>query len=333
MRLLFVGDVMLGRLVNDALKEASPEHPWGNTLDIFEQADWRACNLECAISDRGAPWRDTPKQFHFRTDAKNVEVLKAAGVNCVSLANNHALDYGYDALDDTIRILSDAGIAHAGAGANRTAAGHVVTMRENSLTIGFVAFTDNMAVWEAMKDKAGVYYVPIEFSEPRTAQLLHRVKAAREEVDVLIVSAHWGPNWGYTPPQEHVALGRALMDNGATVVFGHSAHICRGVEMYRNRPILYSTGDFVDDYAVDPEERNDRSFVFCINLQAGEVESVDLIPTVIRDFQALKAQGDERREIADKMMELCRRMDTRARWSDADGCLRVTVERTAEAAK
>ncbi|HXG49726.1 MAG TPA: CapA family protein, partial [Methylomirabilota bacterium] len=90
-KLLFVGDVMLGRLVNDLLKHEPPEYPWGNTLPLFRQADWRCCNLECAISDRGSPWSETPKVFHFRSAAKNIAVLKAARIDAVSLANNHSL--------------------------------------------------------------------------------------------------------------------------------------------------------------------------------------------------------------------------------------------------
>ena len=80
LKLVFVGDVMLGRLVNDALERVSAEYPWGDTTAIFRQADWRACNLECVISDRGTPWGMTPKEFHFRSDGKNVAVLKAAGI-------------------------------------------------------------------------------------------------------------------------------------------------------------------------------------------------------------------------------------------------------------
>lgn len=105
LKLLFVGDVMLGRLVNDVLRDEPPTYPWGDTWPFFREADWRACNLECVISDRGSPWTRTPKAFHFRSDAKNVAVLKAAGINAVPLANNHTLDYGHRALFDMLTQL------------------------------------------------------------------------------------------------------------------------------------------------------------------------------------------------------------------------------------
>src|SRR5512143_1036996 len=98
MKLLFVGDVMLGRLVNDMLKDEPPEYPWGDTLRVFREADFRAANLECVMSDVGEPWSATYKVFHFRTDSKNVEVLKKARIDFVSLANNHTLDFGYEAM-------------------------------------------------------------------------------------------------------------------------------------------------------------------------------------------------------------------------------------------
>ena len=88
MRFLFVGDVMLGRLVNEALKRKPPNYPWGDTLPIFQENDVKICNLECVISNKGTPWTATPKAFHFQSGAKNIETLKVADINFVSIANN-----------------------------------------------------------------------------------------------------------------------------------------------------------------------------------------------------------------------------------------------------
>jgi len=92
LQLLLLGDCMLGRLVNEVLENAPPEYPWGDTLPILHSADWRICNLECVISDQGAPWPVYPKVFHLRSAAKNIAVLDAAWMNGVSLANNHVLN-------------------------------------------------------------------------------------------------------------------------------------------------------------------------------------------------------------------------------------------------
>src|SRR2546423_9217635 len=150
MQLLFVGDVMLGRLVNRTLRHMPPFYPWGDTLVLFERADVRVANLECALSDRGEPWSATHKIFHFRSDAKNVAVLKAAQITAVSLANNHTLDFGYEALDDTLAILHSAGIFSAGAGRQKSEAMRPAlwNMKMQGIKLALIALTYNQSSWE-----------------------------------------------------------------------------------------------------------------------------------------------------------------------------------------
>src|SRR5260370_36120287 len=143
MRLVFVGDAMLGRLVNEALKEKPPEYPWGDTLHLFQRSDMRICNLECALADGGTPWARTPKIFHFRSDAKNVASLKAAQINAVSLANNHTLDFEEEALCETFAVLDAAGISHAGAGRTLGEAALPALWEVQGRKVGLLAFIDH----------------------------------------------------------------------------------------------------------------------------------------------------------------------------------------------
>jgi len=113
---LFAGDVMLGRMVNEVLQREPPEYPWGDTLTVFREVAWRFCNLECVLADSWDPGSLPNKAFHFRSDAKNVAVLQAAGIDAVSLANNHTLDFGQETLAATLDVLDRAGISHSGAG-------------------------------------------------------------------------------------------------------------------------------------------------------------------------------------------------------------------------
>jgi poly-gamma-glutamate capsule biosynthesis protein CapA/YwtB (metallophosphatase superfamily) len=326
MRLLFIGDVMLGRLVNEALKSMPPAYPWGNTLRIFNDSDVRICNLECVISDRGAPWGMTPKTFHFRTDAKNSESLKAAGINVVSIANNHSLDYEYEALFDMMNILDRAGIRCAGAGENIDQASKPALFQAGGITIGFLAFTDNEPAWEATERQQGVYYVPVDQRDERALRLFDLVRETKKRVDLLIVSAHWGPNWGYQPEPGHVPFGRLLVESGADVVFGHSCHVFRGIELYRGRPILYGAGDFMDDYAVDEIERNDESFIFIIETSGSGITGLRLYPTVISHMQARLASTRDAVTIAARMQRLCERLGTRSWWDDEQRCLVIAVK-------
>ena len=110
-------------------------------------------------------------------------------------------------------------------------------------------------------------------------------------------------------------------------MFGHSPHIFRGVGLYRNRPILYSAGDFVDDYAVDPAERNDQSFIFMLETHGGAPHTLRLYPTIITDFQARLARGTSR-EIAGRMARLSRDLGTRSTWNESGGFLEIPVDQT-----
>lgn len=323
--LLFAGDVMLGRLVNDQLRKSLPKYPWGNTLPIFNQADIRICNLECVISDKGSRWTATPKVFHFRSDAKNVKVLKEAQIDIVSLANNHTLDYSYDAMHQMVEILDKANIKHAGAGRNYTEASQPATLLRNQIEIGLISFTDNEPSWEATEKQAGVFYVPIDLSDERAKKLLQIVSQTKARVDIVIVSAHWGPNWGYQPQPQHMPFAHALIDAGADIIFGHSCHVFQGIEIYKDRPILYSCGDFVDDYAVDPIERNDESFIFMVEVKGGKTHRLKLYSTIIRDFQSQLAGPKRAKEISLKIQKLCRELGTFGSWVGEEGCLEISV--------
>jgi poly-gamma-glutamate capsule biosynthesis protein CapA/YwtB (metallophosphatase superfamily) len=326
MNLAMVGDVMLGRLVNEALKERPPDYPWGDTLTLLRGADFRLCNLECAISDDGEPWSASPKEFHFRSDAKNVGVLLAAKVDAVSLANNHALDFGYGALLDMLRILDGAGVAHAGAGRTLKDAERPAALEILGTKICIIAFTDNEPGWEATPARPGTFYVPVDLEDKRAKRLLELVKETKKRADLLIVSAHWGPNRGYEPPPRHVPFAHAVVDAGADVVFGHSAHVFRGVEIYRSRPIIYSAGDFVDDYAVDRVERNDESFVFVLETARHGARRLRLYPARIESCHASLATGADGRAIGEEMRRLCAGFETSSEWG-IQGRLDVRIGR------
>ena len=251
-------------------------------------------------------------------------VLKAARISAVSNANNHAIDFGFEAMLDMLGILDRAGIGRAGAGRNIDEASKPAILKVGGLSIGFIAFTDNEPVWEAGPERAGTFYVPVDMMDRRAERLMSIVKDTKKRVDILIVSAHWGPNRGYRPVKSHIPFAHALIDSGADIVFGHSSHVFQGIEVYRKRPILYSTGDFIDDYAVNPVERNDESFVFMVETGLSVIKKLRLYPTIIKNFQARLAGPGRREEIARKMQALCEEFGTRSRWLEKEGCLEIS---------
>lgn len=325
MKLLLVGDVMLGRQVNQVLAHASPEFPWGDTLPLFQAADFRICNLECVISDLGRPWSTPPKVFHFRSDARNVAVLKAAGIDAVSIANNHTLDYEYDALFEMLKVLDNPGIGHAGAGANFADAARPTIHECGGLQVGLMAFSNNEPDWESSSDRPGIFYVPIDINDRRAIRLFELVRLGKKSVNYLIVSAHWGPNWGRRPESHHVPFAHALIDAGADIVFGHSGHVFQGIEIYQNRPILYCTGDFIDDYAVDEIDRNDQSFIFRVETEGNRTRRLRLHPTLISGYRAVRADPASAEQMAGIMQALCHEFGTVAEWRAQDQCLEIAL--------
>lgn len=325
MDLLFLGDVMLGRLVNRMLEKKPPEYPWGDTLPLIRKADLRICNLECVISDFGVPWSATPKVFHFRTDEKNIKCLKAAGIDIVSLANNHVLDFEYDALTGMLSILDREGVVHAGAGNNIKEASQPAMITIDGLKVALVAFTDNEPSWEAQDSLPGVLFCPIDIRDERAKGVFEIVRQTKAKADIVIASAHWGPNWGYRPRPKHIPFAHALIDAGADIVFGHSCHVFHGIEMYKKRAIIYSAGDFIDDYAVDEIERNDESFIFIVHTEGKRITGLTLHPTIISEFQASMAWVPRAELISAKMKNLCSEFGTKAEWNGKRHCLKVEV--------
>jgi len=325
MQLVLVGDVMLGRLVNQVLEREPPAHPWGDTMTCFERAHLRLCNLECVIADRGSPWTRTAKTFHFRSAARNVAVLEAARIDLVSLANNHTLDFGEDAMVEMLRTLEGRGIGHAGAGAGWRAAHAAALTVHQGLRVALLAFTDNQPEWEATGERPGTWVVPVDLADERAQRLFASVSEAKAQADLVIVAAHWGPNWGHRPQRAHIPFAHRLVEAGADIVFGHSCHVLQGVEVYRGRPILYSAGDFVDDYAVDEVERNDRSCLFRVEADGHSLQRLQLVPTVIRSCQAQLARGAEAEAIAALVRDLSLEFGTVATWREADGCLDIAL--------
>lgn len=306
MKLAFVGDVMLGRLVNQMLKQSDPAYPWGNTLSILSLTDLRICNLECVLSDFGQPWPYTPKVFFFRSDEKNIQTLQIAKMDILSIANNHVLDYDYEGLARMLTLLKNQKMIYTGAGENLSEASNPVIYEIRGKKIGLIAFTDNEPEWEAKENRPGVYYVPVELRNRRMQNLFENIENLKKKVDFLILSAHWGPNWGYKPPIEHVSAAHAMIDAGVDLIFGHSGHVFRGVEMYKNRFIIYSAGDFIDDYAVDEIEKNDESFIFILEVDDEMKMSLNLYPTVISQFQVNLASQGRKEKILSKMKSLCK---------------------------
>ena len=294
------GDVMIGRFVNDFLENSSPSYVWGDLLPILHQTDWNLINLETTLTHSEEVRH---KVFNFKATPEKVASLTAGFIQAVNVANNHILDYAEEGLLETLRTLDKAHILHVGTGKNLKEAKAPLIVKKKGIKIGLLGCTDNEPSWNATSSHPGTFFVEVGDLEALSEPIL----ALRKQVDLLIVSIHWGPNMRTGPTHSFRSFAHALIDLGVDILHGHSAHIFQGVEAYKNKLILYDTGDLVDDYAVDPVLRNDRSFFFVVKADKNRVISVTMIPTLIAEFQVNVSHS---KESLRKMKELCNKLHT-----------------------
>jgi poly-gamma-glutamate synthesis protein (capsule biosynthesis protein) len=302
---------MLGRGVNSYLLHAGPAYPWGNTRPTLSGGDLTIINLECVIAHGGRPWSRWPKLFHFQADPIAISSLSLAGIDCVTIANNHMLDFEEAALTEMFALLDKAEIKHAGAGPNLTAASEPAILEAHGLKVAVLAFTDNEPGWAATANTAGTNYIQVSTSAETLKRVNESINRSRTAgAGLVIFSIHWGPNMAERPAPQFKEFAHAVIDAGADVFHGHSSHVFQGIEMYRGKPIIYDAGDFVDDYSVDPVLRNDRGLLFRLLIEEGQIRRLDLLPVVISKCQVNLATGAHRTAIVERIRGLSAEMGT-----------------------
>jgi poly-gamma-glutamate capsule biosynthesis protein CapA/YwtB (metallophosphatase superfamily) len=226
--------------------------PWGDALQVLDELapDVRLINLETSItrSDDVA----SGKAVHYRMTPENIPCLTAGRPDVCALANNHVLDFGPGGLAETLDALAAARIRTAGAGRNASEARQpaIVTVEGGGRVIVFSVGTTSSGIprgWAATRDRAGVD-VLADLSDTTARQVRDRVRRVKRAGDLVVASIHWGSNWGYQVPAEHIGFAHRIVDAGVDIVHGHSSHHPRPIEVYRGKLILYGCGDFIDDY-------------------------------------------------------------------------------------
>lgn len=307
--LLFGGDVMLARLVAGELRDRGADYPFAALLPLIRSADVFLVNLECALSASHALFAGAPKAFYFRAPPEAAKALQAAGVALVSLANNHVLDAGPHGLEDTIRNLARGGIASAGAGRNLEEASAVRVLEKGGIRIGVLAACDHQRDFAATPTQPGIHFLALDQASVRR-EFVQRVSTEAARVDHLVVALHWMSNWVPEIPRIYLDLARDLVGAGARVVWGHSPHHILGAQLWPSGVALYSTGDLIDDYAVDPDFRNDRQVLYRVQVAPAGVLDVSAFPIVLRVGRAQPADADVRDWIGARLEATCAPLGT-----------------------
>jgi poly-gamma-glutamate capsule biosynthesis protein CapA/YwtB (metallophosphatase superfamily) len=293
------GDTMLGRGIADALA-TDPHAPLVDRVvcERIAGADAFVLNLECCISRRGTRFPDRHKPFFFRAPPVAAERLAELGVDAVTLANNHALDYGPDALLDTLAHLEAAGIMPVGAGANDVLARKPRVVRCGELRMRMVACSDHPLAYAAGPERPGIAFAELG---SRLPDWIREAVRPAPDADVVLVTPHWGPNMVAEPTRRVRRAAGALVTAGATVVAGHSAHVFHGVA----GRVLFDLGDFLDDYAVDPKLRNDLGLLWLVELDARGPVRIRALPLALDHCFTRVASEEDAAWIVRRLRALC----------------------------
>lgn len=312
------------------------EYVWGDTLLELERRRpaVRIANLETAVTSSCDACAG--KAIHYRMNPRNVECLTAAGLDCCVLANNHTLDWGRAGLDETLRALHEAGIRTAGAGFNqdeaREPARFELSDRRSVLVFGCGTADSGISPeWAATGYRPGVCMFD-ELSLHVVEELAARVASQRRSGDLVVMSLHWGDNWGYEVTPEQRRFAQRLIDvAGVDIVHGHSSHHPRPIEVHRGKLILYGCGDLLNDYeGIGGYERfrSELGLMYFpeIDRETGDLVRLTMTPTRIRRLQVSLAERGDAYWLADTLGRECRPLGTSLQMLP-DGRL-ILIERT-----
>jgi poly-gamma-glutamate synthesis protein (capsule biosynthesis protein) len=310
-------------------RPAGPAWPWGDALVVMERAaDVRIVNLETAVttSDAFAP----DKLVHYRMHPANLPCLAAARLDVCALANNHLLDFGVQGLLETLEALHRVGLRAAGAGRTAGEAEHpaAVPVRDGRVLVLAAGMPSSgiPGTWAA-GEGPGVHLLP-GAAEAEASRVLETVRSAKRPGDLVVVSIHWGSNWGYDVAEYHVRFAHSLVDGGVDVVHGHSSHHPRPIEVYRDRLILYGCGDLIDDYEGIPgreDYRHDLRLVYVASLDptSGRLLRLDAFPFQTWQMRLCRASPSDAAWLGDTLSGISRRFGTRVELGTPDGRLTV----------
>lgn len=350
--LFLAGDVMTGRGIDQVLPHSVPpdlfepyvsdarvyvrlaeeesgaipapisyDYVWGEALDELERVapGARIINLETAVTDASQPWPE--KGVHYRMHPENAPLLTAAGLHVCVLGNNHVLDWGREGLRETLRVVRGLGLEAPGAGVDRADARRpgVLPLGEQRLLV-FSYGMPNAGVppgWAAEPGQEGVNLLS-RLDDAHADAVIRDVDHVRMEGDRVVVSIHWGPNWGYDVPDSQRSFAHRLVDSGLVdVIHGHSSHHPKGVEVYRGRPILYGAGDFLNDYEGiqgHARFRGELTLMYFPELApSGELVTFRMTPMRIHRFRLRHASKEEAGWLRETLDRHSRSFGTRVR--------------------
>lgn len=307
-----IGYVELAERASGAIpKPVDFAYVWGDALDEFERnaPDVRIVNLETSVTKSDDYWKG--KGINYRMHPKNISCITAAKIDCCVLSNNHILDWGYSGLAETLQTLKRAKVKRTGAGRNKAEA-EAPAMLEVAgngrvIVFGFGSKTSGVPRnWAATANRPGVNLLK-DLSDESVRDTAVKVQVVKRQGDIIVASIHWGGNWGYEIPRKQVAFAHKLIDEaGVDVIHGHSSHHAKGIEVYKERPILYGCGDFLSDYeGISGHEsfRGDLALMYFITMDpsTGTLVRFVMTPLRIKRFRLNRVSSADAQWLRDRL--------------------------------
>jgi poly-gamma-glutamate capsule biosynthesis protein CapA/YwtB (metallophosphatase superfamily) len=303
-RLAAMGDVMMARDVGQHFASAPGDFAMADIRRLLSGFDMVLLNLENPVAIGGRPDPVQDPHVTFRAHPATLRVVKDLGVRVVALGNNHMLDYGEQALAETIEHLNAVGIGHVGAGRNYDEANRPLLVECNGRQLAFLsyAFIYSANTRMATRTRGGV-------SDHRLHRIVPRIKELAKAGRDVIVLCHWGYEYSLYPLPYQMRIARRMIDAGATLVLGHGPHYPQGIEDYQGGKIVYSTGNFIFD---EPHKYANRSFVYGVDIDSeGRPTNQEIHPIHLDRHVPRLVNGAERRRLEQLIEGLSARYKTK----------------------
>lgn len=301
----------------------SLDYIWGNALDILDEInpDLRIINLETAVTN-STDYSQT-KNIHYRMHPQNAPLLTHAGIDICVLANNHLLDWGRKGLRQTIQTLNNNGITTVGAGLDAKSAFSPAIVKLDGgrmLVFSYATIDSGIPVsWSAGENRAGINILD-KLNGGTAEKVISDINSFRKAKDKVVISIHWGGNWGYEIPKAQREFAHLLIDAGIDIIHGHSSHHPKAIEVYDNRLILYGCGDLINDYeGISGYEsfRDDLALLYFTTLNAnGSLHSLQMVPMKIKNFRLNHANKKDTKWMVDRLNSECQQLNTEIHLTD-----------------
>lgn len=287
--LSFAGDIMFDKSVAGFIKSKGEDYVFQGYEKYLKSSDVVFGNLETSLCSSGQPVSE--KEHIFRSSPKLASFMKKYNFTVMSIANNHTMDYGRAAFVESLRILKESGISYGGGGHNREEANDGVIIEKKGLKIGFIAFTSVIPSvdWYAGEKRPGI----IGAYKIHEEEVLKAVGNLDAKCDILVVSVHWGKEGATEVREQESEMAHKLVDAGADVIMGHHPHVVQSFELYQDKLILYSLGNFI--FTTSYSEISNKTILATARFdKSGSLKSVEAVPGIVkwgRPFPMDEVQG------------------------------------------